>query len=134
MSVQADRVFGSSIDRALRNPFKKTDREDEFIYVRNLVKGKFIYLQNDVTSLDKSTTMNMMVANIDYILCSAVREQEAFCDKQYQYLPENLLLTGMPRFDLLRPALEPKKQIMILPTYRPELVGLMYIDWGEYVF
>lgn len=107
----ADKVISSSANEFTINPFGKDKK-----FVQDLFGFDFYYLQHGVACADLSDWLNLYSKNIAMTFASGESEKQAFSDYPYYYKKRNIALTGQARFDELYN--EPKKQILILPTWR----------------
>ena len=83
---------------------------------------KHIFLQHGVTAAKKVTVFKKGAsAQTDYFCVSSQGEQEIIV-RELGYQAEQVWLTGFPRWDQEKP--RPKKQILLMPTWRPWLENL----------
>lgn len=90
---------------------------------RDLLQScKFVFLQHGITKDDVSKGLNKFHKNIKMFVCSTVPEYESVVNTQsYGYSPQDIVLTGLPRYDRLYHA--EKNEIVIMPTWRHSLFG-----------
>lgn len=115
LSLFADCLISSVIDEKFRNPFAKSYNA----YRNILQKRKFIFLQHGVITQDLSSEHNKYHYNPAGFLTSAYPEYESLISGNYFYTPNEVWLTGLPRFDLLYH--DEKKYITVMPTWRKHL-------------
>lgn len=117
LQLRSSMVISSHADKWVTNPFHKgTD-----IYYRDLLKFKFIFLQHGVIMADLSHWLNRNSKDITRLITSSEYERDAILKGNYNYESDNVLLSGLPRYDGLKR--ESKKQILIMPTWRQSLVS-----------
>ncbi|MFS0656762.1 CDP-glycerol:glycerophosphate glycerophosphotransferase [Bacillus sp. 179-C3.3 HS] len=114
----ADKFLCSHAEDYLFNPFGKKNG----VYVRDLLDFEFIFLQHGVIQNDLSNWLNKSNKPIDKFITSAASEKQSILDS-YGYLEEEVLLTGIPRYDNLELSQKiNNRTIVIMPTWRPDLV------------
>lgn len=86
-----------------------------------LIHQKFIFLQHGVIKDDLSEWLNRYNKNISGFITSAPAEQASVQYGEYDYKPETIWLTGLPRFDRLYH--DEKKRVTIMPSWRRYLMG-----------
>lgn len=107
----ADKVISSGASEFTINPFDFCKP-----FVIDLYKFKFYYLQHGIACADLSSWLSRYSKNIHRFFTSSTRERNSIIEGRYSYSPEQVPLTGMSRFDVLRN--NPQKYILILPTWR----------------
>lgn len=111
------KVISSHADAPILNPFFK-----HFTAYRDLMqKQQFIFLQHGITMNDLSKWYSRYRINARGFITSAVPEYNSIAQDNYNYSPENVWLSGFPRFDALYHA--EKRRIVIMPTWRAYLVS-----------
>jgi CDP-glycerol glycerophosphotransferase (TagB/SpsB family) len=110
----ADKIISSQATNDNLNPFGKHRR-----YYYDLYNFDFIFLQHGVMSHDLSWWLNKPAKNIDLFITSTKPEHESILNYEYLYEPEEVVLTGLPRFDRLQNNTE--NEILIMPTWRSNL-------------
>jgi CDP-glycerol glycerophosphotransferase (TagB/SpsB family) len=85
-------------------------------HVVDLLKYDFVFLQHGIIRHDLSTWLNRFNRNISLFITSSRLEYKSILDNDYYYTEEQVLLSGMPRYDLLEN--RPKQKIILAPTYR----------------
>ena len=86
-----------------------------------LQRSKIVFLQHGIIKDDVSKGLNRPHKNFALFVTSAQREAESIRSGNYGYDPEQVILTGLPRYDYLVSNCE--KHITIMPTWRRNLVG-----------
>ena len=82
---------------------------------------KFVFLQHGIIKGDLSDWLNKYSKNIFRFITSTDYERQSILEGKYFYSEKEIILTGLCRYDRLYNA--PKKQIVIMPTWRKYLVG-----------
>ena len=119
----ADKVISSHADVEVTNPFlRHIDR-----YVDHY-RFDFVFLQHGIIRNDLSGWLNRYEKNISLFVTSAQREYDSLLKYPYYYRPENILLSGLPRYDLLEN--NPHKKLILAPTYRKGLLRLRTNQYG----
>ncbi len=116
--LNAALVYSSHTFSKFYLPFARLGRE-----YADLLDYKFIWLQHGITKDDVSRQSNRLHTEIDFIVAATTRERDAFLGERYFYEPEQILLTGFPRYDKLESA--PQRVITIAPTWRRSLCGAL---------
>jgi glycosyltransferase involved in cell wall biosynthesis len=114
MFLRSSKIISSQADEGVINPFKGRVEE-----LYDLFSFDFVFLQHGILRNDLSEWLNRYNKNIRLFITSAESERDAILRYDYAYDKKNVLLSGLPRFDLLNSA--PEKKIIIAPTWRREL-------------
>ena len=115
-SLAAHRIIGSNGAEYTFNPFA-ADR----IYLCDLMKSKYIFLQHGITKDDISDWLCKNNKNIKLFITAAKMEYDSILEGRYGYQEKEIGLTGFARYDSLIEKAEQvtsKKQLLILPTWR----------------
>jgi len=99
------------------NPFT----EEETKMYKDVLDYKLVFLQHGVIMNDVHKPINKPKAGIDMFVTSTEKEREEILTPKYMYNNEDVVLTGLPRFDKLTDKRE--KLIVISPTWRTFLSG-----------
>ena len=89
--------------------------------INDLIGHRSVFLQHGVTKDDQSAWLNRYQKGFDMFLSTAAREKDALVNGAYGYAEDQILLTGMPRFDLLKSS--PDRLVVFAPTWRKSLSG-----------
>lgn len=111
----SSKIISSQANEFVLNPFDKKEK-----YLRDLYKFKFVFLQHGIIKDDLSKWLQKYNKNIKLFVTSAKNEYDSIVNGDYYYTENEVKLTGLPRYDKL--VNEKKKQIVILPTHRRNLV------------
>lgn len=85
-------------------------------------KSIIVFLRHGIVKDELPHALDMDKSNIDYFISSAKRERESVM-QAHGYPPERVWLTGLCRYDNLKPLEVQSKQILIMPTFRHWLMG-----------
>ncbi len=91
--------------------------------MKDLIRFKFVFLQHGVIKDSLADWLNKPNKNIDLFVTSAPRELQSILDDEYGYEENQLILTGLPRWDAYRQEADQdsKKVIYLMPTWRQYL-------------
>ena len=121
----ADKVISSHPDEYVLNPFFEVG-EDQRDYMNSLITSETYFLQHGATLGNVSDWLRKYDKNISLLVTISDKEHDSFLEKGYNY-DENIIQTlGFPRYDNL--SNNPKKQILIIPTWRN------YLENSEEIF
>ena len=119
--LQSDKIISSVSDNWVTNPFG-----DEQKYIKDLFHFELIFIQNGIIKDDLSNFLNRINKNFDLLLSSSRKEYKSFLSSQYGYSKNNVILSGLPRFDNLienTHKISKEKLILITPTWRNFIRG-----------
>lgn len=123
--LKSDKLISSVSEFWVDNPFGNDKK-----YVRDLYNFEFIYIQNGIIKDDLSKYLNRIKRNIDLFITSTKKEYNSVLSFGYGYNKNNIILTGLPRFDELEKYnkdINVKKSndkiILIMPTWRMYIKG-----------
>lgn len=110
---RADKIISSHIDRYFYGAFGKN----------TLLTKDFIFLQHGISEKEISAWLN--TRKIDLLITAAKPEFQSFvCDyTAYKLSKKEVKLTGFARHDRLISLKKEKKYILIMPTWRRDIVG-----------
>lgn len=89
----------------------------------SLLNKNFIFLQHGVIHNDLSRWLK--AKDFDIFVTSTVDEYKSILDERYNYFftEREVKLTGQPRYDSLLAGNNTRKEILIMPTWRKDIVG-----------
>ena len=119
--LKADKIISSRFTPWVDNPFGE-DRK----YIRDLFHFDYIFLQHGITKDDLSYTLNKLQKNYSLFITSSKREYKSIFNYNYGYNKNNVILTGMARYDnlyRLNKLIKREKIIFIAPTWRSNIKG-----------
>lgn len=90
-------------------------------YCDLLQRNRVVFLQHGIIHNDNSLSLQKYKKHYSLFVTSTKREYQSIVEKNYGYSPEEVILTGLPRYDRLYN--NAKKCITIMPTWRRSLVG-----------
>lgn len=112
VSLHTDMIFATRVDVKLYCGFGPQLEP----YFRGLFNGKIFCLQHGLTIQRIAQYQNRLFDNTRLYFCVSPYERENLSHEVYDYEPEQLVMTGAPRYDGL--VSKDKKQILITPTWR----------------
>ena len=124
LQLHADKVVSSQADIEVFNPYVR--QQNHFL---DLLGFDFVFLQHGIIRHDLSNWLNRFNRNISLFITSSRAEYQSILDNNYYYSKENVLLSGLPRYDLLES--NPKGKLILAPTYRANLLRLKTNAHGE---
>ena len=92
-----------------------------YYYGDLLQHNKIVFLQHGIIKDDLSKQLNRFHKNYSIFVTSAQREYQSVVEGNYAYDNNQVVLSGLPRYDYLYN--NPKKYITVMPTWDAELVG-----------
>ena len=119
--LKADKIISSSADSWVNNPFLENGK-----YLSDLYHFTFIYLQNGILKDDLSLFLNRLTKHFDLLITSSKYEFKSILQMNYGYKKNNIILTGLSRFDNLKKLqqiTEKEKIIILYPTWRKYIKG-----------
>lgn len=108
------KIISSHIDHSVSN----------YLGPKMLLGRHLIFLQHGITKDDLSGWLNQKEA-IDCFITASKDEYNSICGEntRYKFTKKEVFLTGFPRHDSLVNNTIPKKNILIMPTWRSNIVG-----------
>lgn len=117
--LHASKIISSHADDHVINPFSYRVE-----HLNDLYTFDYVFLQHGIIRNDLSSWLNRYNKDIKLFITSAKAEYESILQYKYYYTNKEVLLSGLPRYDLLKS--EPKKKLILAPTWRHWLaVGLV---------
>ena len=119
--LNANKIISSSIESLGFNHFG-----NDFKYLKDLCNFDLVYLPNGVIKDDLSQYLNKIKSNIDIIITSSSKEFNSLLSYKYGYNENNIVLSGLPRFDnikIIKSYTKAEKLIAIYPTWRRYIKG-----------
>lgn len=120
----SDKIISSQADIETTNAFGR-----QINRYLDLFHFQFVFLQHGVIRHDLSNWLNRFNRNIDIFITSAKIEQNSIINGEYYYAPDQVVLTGLPRYDLLQS--NPQSKLILAPTYRANLLTSGINGLGE---
>ena len=119
--LKADKIITSVSDSWAINPFG-----DDQKYIRDLFHFDVIFLQNGIIKDDLSSNLNRINKNFSLFITSSKKEYKSILSSKYFYNRNNIILTGLSRFDNLleiKNIYHQEKLLLIIPTWRTYIKG-----------
>lgn len=91
-----------------------------FLELMHWIDSRFVFLQHGVI-INKVRWAFADITQLRYFITSAKPEHD-YIVKNFGYKPDQIVLTGMPRFDNLHEMNIDKKLVLIMPTWRSQFV------------
>jgi CDP-glycerol glycerophosphotransferase (TagB/SpsB family) len=88
---------------------------------RDLLSPRIVCIQHGLSMQDIARIMHRSRAGIERYYCASRYEIDNLLKPEYGYRADQLVLTGIPRFDGLHST--PRRRILLAPTWLPELAG-----------
>ncbi len=92
----------------------------EIQFLQDRLQAVNCCIQHGLSVQNLTADSGRLVNNNKLYYCASPSEVKNLLQPAYEYAPENLRLTGLPRFDGLIDRSSEKKQILIAPTWRKE--------------
>ena len=130
--LKSKKIISSILDSWVTNPFGEEQK-----YIKDLFNFDFIFVQCGLIKDDFSNIMNRIIKNDILFITSSKREYKSILASKYSYNINNILLTGLPRFDNLVEAkkkFNKEKIILIFPTWRPYISLEKDISTYKYIY
>ena len=115
----AERIFTAYYGLAPINPFDTALQHDQY---EDLLKFKTIYLQHGVLHASLRLQNSSERSRAEQIVVSTPFEIENFT-KYYAYTKDELIPTGMARYDHIDKTQKPKNRILFAPSWRKYLTN-----------
>ena len=115
--LQADVIASSRQEEFVYRPFGVASS-----YMNDLEHFRFFFLQHGTILHDLSPILKRTTNRVDVFLTSSKFESKSISKEEYLYEADQIALTGQPRTDLLQRDSKVEKIILIMPTWRTELV------------
>jgi CDP-glycerol glycerophosphotransferase (TagB/SpsB family)/glycosyltransferase involved in cell wall biosynthesis len=128
----ADKIISSMYESWVDNPFGT-----DFKYLRDLFHFDFIFIQHGIIKDDLSRYLNRISKNYSLIVTSSNKEFKSILDYNYHYKINNVILSGLPRYDSLQSLkifTKIEKIILLIPTWRIYLKGSFNIKTYESIY
>lgn len=112
--LSARKVISSEATDTITNAFGW--RAGNFI---DLYDFDFVFLQHGIIKDDISSWLNKYNKNIKLFITSTDRERESIVNGEYGYTNNEVVTTGLARYDLLEN--NPENKVILMPTWRHNL-------------
>ena len=125
--IHSKYIISSHAEVYITNIFGKSNK-----YFVDLFNFKYVFLQHGITINDISPWLNPHTKKIDMFVTAARKEYESIL--KYGYSKDVVKLTGFTRYDNLVSGNEPKKQILVQPTWRASLASKIDKRTGKRIY
>ena len=119
--LKSDKILSSIYEAWTDNPF-----ENDYKYIRDLIHFDYIFIQHGIIKDDLSYYLNRISKNYQLIITSSQQEYKSILKESYGYNKNNVILTGLPRYDnlyYLKDIINKEKIILVMPTWRKYIKG-----------
>lgn len=117
--LNAKYLVSSHADYYVNNPFGYAS-----LHYTNIMRFRYIYLTHGVLLHDSSHWLNRINKNICLNVVTSPKEYETLLSGPYYFSPQQLLQTGLPRYDNYRQEEVPlERKICFMPSWRQALAG-----------
>ncbi|MGX7352814.1 hypothetical protein RU97_GL002642 [Enterococcus canis] len=115
--LTADKLISSHADKFIYQlPYGLEE------YVKDMKDFRYIFLQHGITKDNMSHWLKKTDKNFALFITAGIPEYKSINDSEYQFINNEVVLTGFPRYDRLSKQ-DTKKQIVIMPTWRQGIVA-----------
>lgn len=115
--LNSEAVISSHSDNYVLLPFGKKQK-----YLNFIIDRKFVFLQHGISIGNVGQKLCKEKKNIDLFITSTESEYNNILE-YYDYDKNVIKLTGMPRYDILKPDTKKEKIIFVYPTWRYDIAG-----------
>ena len=119
--LKANKIITSTFNLRIYNPFK-----DDLKYLRDIINFDIIFLNNGIIKDDLSKYLNKYDTKFNLFITSSKKEYNSIKSYKYGYDENNVILTGLPRYDYLKiynNDIKIEKISLVLPTWRMYIKG-----------
>ena len=119
--LKANKIITSTFNLRIYNPFKEDHK-----YIRDIIHFDIIFLNNGIIKDDLSKYLNKYNAKFSLFITSSKKEYNSIKFYTYGYNENNVILTGLSRYDNLKICNDDNKKekiILVLPTWRKYIHG-----------
>ena len=130
--LKAEKIISSSSEEWVYNPFG-----NERKYIIDLFHFDFIFIKNGIIKDDLSKTINRLTKNFSLLITSSKKEYKHIIDYKYHYDKNNVIITGLPRYDHLykfQSFINKEKIVTIIPTWRMYIKGTFNLNTHESIY
>lgn len=116
--TSASKIITAYVETENICPFVRAER----IYYADIAHAQVIYLQHGILHAHLPWKYSQARIEADKIVVSSQFECENFV-KKYHFRKQDLILSGMPRYDFMNKSSIPKNKILFAPSWRNYLIG-----------
>lgn len=114
--LQSKKIFVSFCSFSIYSPFGNLS------WYMDLLQYELIYLQHGILHASLQTMYGKEYTEIDKFIISSEFEKNNLIEN-YDYSPEDLLMSGMPRMAQKEESVQVKNKILFAPSWRQYLIG-----------
>ena len=121
--IIADKIISSISNSWVTNPFNL-----DYNYIKDLLEFDNIFLQHGIIKDDLSKYLNRFNKKYDLFVTSTKKEYLSLLSPKYRYSKNNIILTGLPRYDnldKLKNKMKKENIILVIPTWRANIKGTL---------
>ena len=115
--LSAEKVLTAFYGFSTISPFQTETEEAKYL---DIIKFETIYLQHGVLHANLRLKNHVERCRADKIVISSYFEKENYCEN-YGYEPNDLICTGMARYDHIDRNRKPKNRVLFAPSWRQYL-------------
>ncbi len=116
--MQCSKIFTSFASLPIISPFGAMPLK----WYSDIARYEVIYLQHGILHARLPLMYSKERANVDKVVISSEFERKNFTEI-YNFKDEDLIMSGMPRFDVIDLESKPKRKILYSPSWRKNLIG-----------
>ena len=117
--LHAKFLISSHADGYVNNEFGKKRN-----YYVDFYRFKYVYLTHGILLHDSSLWLNRINKNFALNVATSPMEYESLLDDKYFFEPDQIIKTGMPRYDnLINMKEKEENKILFMPSWRSTLTG-----------
>ena len=128
----SDKIISSVSESWTYNPYGSERK-----YLIDLFHFDFIFIQNGIIKDDLSKYLNRITKNFSLFITSSNKEYKDILNYKYHYNINNVILTGLPRYDnlqRLQKKINKEKIILVIPTWRMNIKGTFDLNTHESIY
>ncbi|MEU2547890.1 glycosyltransferase [Streptomyces roseolus] len=91
----------------------------------DLLRYKRVFLQHGVVYNDVVASIHAQATNVDMVLTTG-RSERAYFAEHCGYGYDRVAATGLPRYDALKPVEGARRRVLVMPTWRRDIVAPSY--------
>ena len=127
LALICDVRISSQSHEIFRNPFL-----NEGVFYRDLLHSGFVVAEHGISyGKDFHSWFNRSNRMIDLVIAGAEAEESIFMSKEYEFLRNEVIATGLPRFDYLEN--RKRKLITVMPSWRKHLAKHWDNEEGRWI-
>ena len=116
--MQCSKIFTSFASLPIISPFGAMPLK----WYSDIARYEVVYLQHGILHARLPLMYSKERANVDKVVISSEFERKNFTEI-YNFKDEDLIMSGMPRFDVIDLQSKPQRKILYSPSWRKNLIG-----------